>query len=77
MTELRPLLTVADVATLTGLSEYTIRQAIRDRGIVGALKYRTHCSRGHEMTPENTLTKGGRRCRQCGRERARTHRRTP
>lgn len=30
MSELRPLLTVADVATLTGLSEYTIREAIRD-----------------------------------------------
>jgi hypothetical protein len=30
---------------------------------------KTHCSRGHEYTPENTLyTNGWRYCRQCNRE---------
>lgn len=31
----RPLLTVKDVAALTGLSEYTIREAVRDGDLEG------------------------------------------
>lgn len=33
---------------------------------------RTHCPKGHEYTPENTLTwKSSRTCRECGRKRSR------
>lgn len=32
------------------------------------MRGRTHCKRGHEFTPENTIrTKGGRNCRECQR----------
>lgn len=36
---------------------------------------RTHCTNGHEFTPENTGTthRGGRRCRACAREWQRRH----
>jgi hypothetical protein len=34
----------------------------------------THCRKGHEMTPENSLqTKEGRRCRECARSRAKRY----
>ena len=50
MSALRPLLTVADVATLTGLSEYTVREAIRDRELP-AMKLR-----GRLRITEDALT---------------------
>lgn len=39
---------------------------------------KTHCSRGHEFTPENTYVNptGGRRCRACDQERERRRVRT-
>lgn len=50
------------------------------RGLRGAVRRSaTHCSRGHELTPENTARsgKGGRDCRTCkaARDRARNRRR--
>jgi hypothetical protein len=34
--------------------------------------FKTHCIRGHEFTPENTIRTGGnRRCRECARARYR------
>lgn len=43
------------------------------------VELRTHCSHGHEYTPENTHIKpdGSRRCRTCHREQARAHNAQP
>jgi hypothetical protein len=52
-----------------------IRTATEGFGAFGRSKYATHCSRGHEFTPENTYVNpkaGTRRCRICTRERQRT-----
>jgi hypothetical protein len=42
----------------------------RGNGWAGRNARKTHCKRGHEFTPENTipLRNGGRECRQCRRE---------
>lgn len=40
-----------------------IRRAISSSARANARK--THCSRGHEFTPENTLTRPGRNVREC------------
>lgn len=43
---------------------------LRGEGSSAVLAKRTHCNYGHEYTVENTrVTRKGRACRQCGRER--------
>lgn len=43
-----------------------------ERGLLGAAK--THCSNGHEYTPENVaIRRGRRRCKVCDRERSRAY----
>lgn len=44
----------------------------RKRHVPKPRQERTHCSRGHELTPENTMLEQGRkRCKECNRTRAR------
>lgn len=47
---------------------------LRGDGLSARAARRTHCNYGHEFTPENTYhpKRGGRACRQCFREAART-----
>ena len=42
----------------------------------GALRRMTHCQRGHELTPENTIVRVTRKCRACERERQKTYRKS-
>jgi len=35
---------------------------------------KTHCKRGHELTPENLVRQEGRACRECHRDRCRSYR---
>jgi hypothetical protein len=52
-------------------SENAKRGAVSNPVIV-ANREKTHCSRGHEFTPENTYRHGpSRHCRECGRSRNR------
>lgn len=54
------------------LEAVTNRENVR-RGLRGVLK--THCSHGHELTPENIYQFGGRRvCKQCDKRRRDAHR---
>ena len=42
--------------------------SLSGRGVPAVNARKTHCKRGHEFTPENTMTvPGGRQCRQCTR----------
>jgi hypothetical protein len=47
---------------------------LRGEGPAAVNARKTHCKRNHEFTPENTAerSEGGRRCRQCHRERTLT-----
>ena len=52
--------------------KYWSDRYLKNRGELKGNSRKTHCTKGHEYTPENTSisTSGSRRCKQCNRDRA-------
>lgn len=69
--ELDHLCRVHECVNPAHLEPVTHREnVLRGESPVAARAAQTHCTRGHEFTPENTgPNSGGRRCRRCHRER--------